>query len=184
MRERTEAPPAVEVRPARPGDVRAFLPFWRSVLAEERFMRNDDLRTTAAQYRRRFRRSWTDDEAHVVAVEDRRLVGYVVTSRERHPVTRHVATLGIAVAADWRGRGIGTALLSTALAWGAAMGVEKILLSVYPHNERAIALYRRSGFVEEGRLSRQSRKSYGYEGEILMAAWIGAPDGLAGGGRG
>jgi L-phenylalanine/L-methionine N-acetyltransferase len=51
--------------------------------------------------------------------------------------------------------------------------VEKIVLSVYPHNEAAIALYRSFGFVEEGRLARHSRKSYGYEDEILMAAWIG-----------
>jgi ribosomal protein S18 acetylase RimI-like enzyme len=182
MHERTEAPPGVEVRPARPGDVHAFLPFWRSILAEERYMRSDDLRTTAARYRRRFRRSWAEDEAHIVAVEQGRLVGYVVTSRERHPVTHHVATLGIAVAADRRGAGIGTALMSSAFAWGRATGVEKILLSVYPHNERAIALYRRFGFVEEGRLSRQSRKSYGYEDEILMAAWIGAGGDDAGGG--
>jgi hypothetical protein len=37
--------------------------------------------------------------------------------------------------------------------------VEKIVLSVYPSNRGAIALYRRFGFAEEGRLSRQSRKS-------------------------
>jgi len=47
-------------------------------------------------------------------------------------------------------------------------------LSVYPHNTGAIALYRRFGFAEEGRLARHSRKSYGYEDEILMAAWIGS----------
>ena len=52
-------------------------------------------------------------------------------------------------------------------------GVEKLVLSVYPHNDAAIALYRSFGFVEEGRLARHSRKSYGYEDEILMAAWIG-----------
>jgi ribosomal protein S18 acetylase RimI-like enzyme len=44
---------------------------------------------------------------------------------------------------------------------------------VYPHNTGAIALYRSFGFVEEGRLARQSRKSYGDEDEILMATWLG-----------
>jgi ribosomal protein S18 acetylase RimI-like enzyme len=51
--------------------------------------------------------------------------------------------------------------------------VEKVLLSVYPHNTAAIALYRKFGFVEEGRLARQSRKSTGDEDEILMATWLG-----------
>ena len=42
--------------------------------------------------------------------------------------------------------------------------------------QAAIALYRKFGFVQEGRLSRQSRKSYGDEDEILMAAWIAGED--------
>ena len=53
-------------------------------------------------------------------------------------------------------------------------------LSVYPHNTGAIALYRKFGFVEEGRLARHSRKSYGDEDEILMAAWIDGDDGAGG----
>mgnify|MGYP006144326235 CR=1 FL=1 len=32
----------------------------------------------------------------------------------------------------------------------------------------------RFGFEQEGRLVRHAKKSYGYEDEILMAAWIGA----------
>jgi L-phenylalanine/L-methionine N-acetyltransferase len=51
--------------------------------------------------------------------------------------------------------------------------VRRLVLSVYPSNASAIALYRKFGFVEEGRLSRQSRKAYGYEDEILMARWVG-----------
>jgi ribosomal protein S18 acetylase RimI-like enzyme len=88
-------------------------------------------------------------------------------------VTRHVASLAIAVSAEERGRGIGRRLLQAGVEWAKEAGVEKLVLSVYPHNEVAIALYRSFGFVEEGRLARHSRKSYGYEDEILMAVWIG-----------
>jgi hypothetical protein len=38
-----------------------------------------------------------------------------------------------------------------------------------------MALYRRFGFEQEGRLVRHAKKSYGYEDEILMAVWIGPP---------
>jgi diaminopimelate decarboxylase len=180
------APEGVEIRPARPGDVAAFLPFWRHAIADERTMRTDDQRTTAAEYRRRFRRSWGQDEAHLLAVEGGRVVGYVMAGRDRNPVTRHVASLGLAVAEGHRRRGIGAALLAAAIGWGRSVGVEKVLLSVYPDNLPAISLYRRFGFVEEGRLSRQSRKSYGDVDEILMAAWIGPeePGGDPTGGRG
>ncbi len=166
-------PEGHEIRPARPADARSYVEMWGSIVAEERYVRSESVSHPLRVYRSRFRRSWTDDEAQIVAVEDDRVVGHVYVIRERHPVTRHVATLGIAVSADRRGRGIGSALLAEALRWARDRGVAKLVLSVYPDNDRAIALYRKFGFIEEGRLARQSRKSYGYVDEILMAAWIG-----------
>ena len=139
-------------------------------------MRSERVAHPARVYRRRFRKPWSDREAQIVAVEDDRVVGHLFIQRESHPVTRHVATLGIAVAADRRGQGVGTALMAEAVRWARGAGVQKLVLSVYPHNTGAIALYRKFGFVEEGRLSRQSHKSYGYEDELLMGAWIGPED--------
>jgi homoserine dehydrogenase len=162
----------LEIRPARPSDARAFLEFWTAIVAEERFVRTEEVRTTRRQYRRLFRKR-SPAESHLLAFEGGRLVGHVTVQREQHPVTHHVGSLAIAVAADVRGRGIGRRLMEEALAWSTGAGIEKLVLSVYPHNEAAIALYRSFGFVEEGRLARHSRKSYGYEDEILMAAWIG-----------
>ncbi len=163
----------VIVRPARPRDAASFLEMYASVAAERRFIRSEVVRQPVRDYRSQFRRSWNDEGAHVVAVVGDRVIGHASVRRDEHPVTRHVATLGMAVAADWRGRGVGTKLLSEVIRWGRSVGVLKLLLSVYPDNEAAIALYRRFGFVEEGRLARQSRKSHGFEDEILMARWLG-----------
>jgi ribosomal protein S18 acetylase RimI-like enzyme len=162
----------VEIRSARPRDARAFLEFWNAIVAEERFVRTERVEVPARAYRRRFRRR-SEAEVDLLAFEGDRLVGHVTVSRERHPVTHHVGSLSIAVAADARGRGIGRRLMEEAIGWSTRVGIEKLVLSVYPHNEAAISLYRSFGFVEEGRLARHSRKSYGYEDEILMAAWIG-----------
>ena len=167
-----DATPDLEVRLAKASDAAAFLEFWRAIVAEERFVRTEVVGASVRAYRRRFRRR-SDDEIDLVAILDGRLVGHVNVQRERHPVTRHVASLAIAVAADVRGHGIGGRLMEEAIAWSERAGIEKLVLAVYPHNEAAIALYRRFGFIEEGRLARHSRKSYGYEDEILMAAWIG-----------
>lgn len=169
-------PEGVTIRPARPRDATSFLEFWRAVVDEGRNVRSESVRHPLRVYRSRFRRSWTEREAHILVLAGERVVGHVFIQREDHPVTRHVASLGIAVAADHRGRGIGNALMSEAFRWARAFGVEKIVLSVYPHNAAAIALYRKFGFVDEGRLARHSRKSYGYEDEILMAAWLGGED--------
>jgi diaminopimelate decarboxylase len=171
---RSEPPTDVHIRPARPGDVRSFLAFWSAIVAEGGSVRSERVGHPARVYRARFRRSWTGQEAQLLALnDDEDVVANVYVQRERHPVTSHVATLGIAVAAPYRGRRVGSALLSEAIRWARSVGVEKIVLSVYPHNTAAIALYRKFGFVEEGRLVRQSHKSTGYEDEVLMAAWLG-----------
>ena len=62
-----------------------------------------------------------------------------------------------------------------AISWARAMGVEKLALSVYPHNDRAMALYRKFGFREEGRLTGHSKKRIGYLDEIVMGLWLAGP---------
>ncbi|MEX2276128.1 MAG: diaminopimelate decarboxylase [Actinomycetota bacterium] len=166
------SPVGVRIRPAEPRDARSFLELWRAVVADGIYVRTEQVRGSARVYRRRFRAAQNDRELWLVAVEGSRVVGNLHIQREEHPVTRHVATLGLAVVADRRGRGIGSALMADALRWAERSGVEKVELSVYPTNTPAIALYRRFGFVDEGRLVRQSRKAYGYEDEILMARWL------------
>jgi diaminopimelate decarboxylase len=167
-----DPPSGITLRPAQPEDARSFLSFWKAIVGEGGYVRSEEVETPARVYRARFRRSWTDREAQVVALDGDRVVGHVYIQREAHPVTRHVATIGIAVSADRRGLGIGRALMAEAFRWAGSVGVEKVMLSVYPHNHAAIALYRRFGFVEEGRLVGHSRKSTGYEDEILMSAWV------------
>jgi RimJ/RimL family protein N-acetyltransferase len=69
--------------------------------------------------------------------------------------------IGMMVAADWRGQGVGTALVAAAIDWARARGLHKLTLSVFPQNEAAIALYRKFEFVEEGRRSKHIRRANG-----------------------
>ncbi len=163
----------VIVRPAVPRDAPEFLEVYRDVVGEGRHIRTEHVTRSVRDYRKSFRRSWDDRHAFLVAVAGGRVVGWLSIGREEQAVTRHVATFGMAVAAPWRHRGVGSALIEEALRWARGAAIEKIELTVYPHNGAAIALYRKLGFVEEGRLVRHSKKSYGYEDEILMGLWIG-----------
>jgi putative acetyltransferase len=171
-----EPPEGILIRPARPGDARSFLEGYREVAEEGRRIQTEIVDRTVGFYRKRFRRSWDEVEANLLALDGDRVVGSLSIRRHvEHPALGHVATLGMHVVRSHRGRGIGSALLAEAFTWARAFGIERIELTVYPHNDAAIALYRRFGFVEEGRLVRHAKKSYGYEDELLMAAWIG-PD--------
>ena len=79
-----------------------------------------------------------------------RIVGRLSLARDPHPASKHVADLGLMVAATHRRRGIGTALLDAAVAWAKGSGVSKLELHVFPWNEPAIRLYEHFGFEREG----------------------------------
>jgi putative acetyltransferase len=162
----------VRIRPAAPGDARGWIEHVARVAEERRYIRTEVVRWSTRDMRRRFRRSWSQARAYLVADTDGGVIGTLGIEREGNPVLHHVASLGMSVDEKWRGRGIGAALLSEAFRWARWAGVEKLALTVYPHNQRAINLYKKFGFVEEGRLAGHSKKSYGYEDEIVMGRWL------------
>jgi GNAT superfamily N-acetyltransferase len=51
----------------------------------------------------------------------------------------------------WQGQGIGTQVLAFIESWSRSEGIEAIRLEVAQDNPRALALYRRSGFVTHDR---------------------------------
>ena len=80
----------------------------------------------------------------------------VVASAGLHPVgaalrRRHVMVLGISVLPEAQGQGVGLALMQALCDWADHWGqVLRLELTVFADNPRAIALYRRCGFVPEG----------------------------------
>ena len=69
--------------------------------------------------------------------------------------------IGMLVARDWRGRGVGSALVAAAIDWGRKHGLHKLSLSVFRHNEAAIALYRKFNFQVEGHRPKHIRRANG-----------------------
>jgi len=99
----------------------------------------------------------------VVAVADGAIVGQLHIEASRFGF----GELGMMVAADWRGRGVGTALVAAAIDWAREQELHKVTLGVFPHNEAALALYRKFGFVEEGRLRSQIRRANGELWDVI-----------------
>jgi RimJ/RimL family protein N-acetyltransferase len=96
-----------------------------------------------------------------------RSAGALVGEIRVDPTWMGFGDIGMMVAADWRGRGVGTALVAAAIEWARARGLHKLALSVFPHNDAAIALYKKFGFVEEGRLACHVRRADGERWDLL-----------------
>ena len=111
--------------------------------------------------------------------------GHVVATAGLHPAgpalrRRHVAAIGISVAPAAQRLGVGSALMQAMCDYADRwMGVLRIELSVNVDNAPAIALYRRFGFVVEGRCRGYAMRDGEYVDAFAMARIHPAPPSLA-----
>ncbi len=90
---------------------------------------------------------------------------------------QHHGDFGISVVQDWRGQGIGRALIQTLIDWATPHEfIEKIYLGVFESNLGARRLYSRLGFAKEG-IRRDFFKldTEEYVHDILMSRWVKPP---------
>lgn len=98
------------------------------------------------------------------------IIGNLSFNAGRRPRIAHLGEFGITVAKSWWGRGVATRLIGELLDWSRQNGIRKINLRVRADNEAAIALYRKMGFVTEGRIARDLR----VKGEFLDTLMMGS----------
>ena len=86
-----------------------------------------------------------------VALFDGKVVGNLGLEVCVNPRRRHVASFGMGVKDDVLGKGVGSALIKTAIDladnW---LNLKRLELIVYTDNERALNLYKKFGFIIEG----------------------------------
>ena len=99
---------------------------------------------------RRFLDSIGPDDLMLVAERDGAILG-TAGWRRANGRRAHVAAVGMGVHDDHAGRGIGTALMAALVdAADRWYALRRLELGVYTDNVRAVALYRRFGFEDEG----------------------------------
>jgi RimJ/RimL family protein N-acetyltransferase len=167
------SPAYVGVRPAAPTDAPALVDLASAVASEqEGWLLAESRWRSAADERRYIRALQRHPDAALLVAELRsgELAGRLSLMRDPHPASSHVADLGVMVAAAHRRLGIGTRLLDAAEGWAADAGISKLELHVFPHNEPAIALYLKLGYVREGLRRAHYRRNDGtYSDVVLMA---------------
>lgn len=148
------------VRQAREDDARAMAELFAAVAEERTGIATEppvDVDERTAQFA-----SAVDQT--LVAVAGDEIVGMLNIEASRHGF----GEFGMLVRAGWRGRGVGSALVRAAIAWARAHGLHKLCLAVFANNAAAIALYRKCGFTEEGRLVQQYRRANGERWDAIV----------------
>lgn len=104
----------------------------------------------------------------LVVLDDAAVVGWCDVLRKPRAVHRHCGTLGMGLLPTHRGRGLGLAILTRALAVCRTSGFTRVELTVNESNSRAIALYKKVGFQKEGLLRNDISIDGRYGNTVVM----------------
>lgn len=109
-------------------------------------------------------------ETMIVAEVNGSVVGYIVFRSKNTLRLSHTGSFTTMIKKDYRGLGIGRLLIVELLKWVEQNPlIEKVSLGVLSTNERAIALYKSVGFLEEGRKVKEVKYNDDlYVDDILM----------------
>ena len=122
----------------------------------------------------KIRKSNEKGNLYIVYEVDKKVVGFLIFNRYELERLRHAGTMGMGIREAYCNQGIGTKLIEFLISWAKEQkGLEKICLGVVSINDRAIKVYKRMGFVEEGRQRNQIKYEDGsYGDDVLMGFYI------------
>lgn len=111
----------------------------------------------------------SDGGVQFVAIDRGAVVGWCDVRRSPFEGFRHVGILGIGLAADCRGKGMGPQLLAQTIEAAVEAGVSRFELEVFASNRRAVHVFEQSGFVREG-IKRRAWVLDGREDDVVCMA--------------
>ncbi|KAA0211319.1 MAG: GNAT family N-acetyltransferase [Ignavibacteriaceae bacterium] len=114
------------------------------------------------------------NKLQLVAEITNEIVGFLEFETKGIKKSEHVGSIYMGIAEHVRDNGIGTILLNTLIGWAVNNNsIEKITLQVFSNNERAIHLYKKFGFIMEGRLKNDIKLRDGsYIDNICMYKFV------------
>ncbi|WP_062237213.1 GNAT family N-acetyltransferase [Fictibacillus sp. FJAT-27399] len=166
------------VRTGKIEDAEAILDIQRSVVSEGEYLisLSEEFNKTSSQ-----QKEWVqsllenENETLIVAERDGEVLGWIVfqaaPNRKR---LSHTGSLGMMISKGYREMGIGSMLLKALLDWAEKNPlIEKASLGVFSTNHRAISLYKKMGFIEEGRKIKEFKMNENdYVDDILMYKFV------------
>ena len=162
------------IRTGKIEDAEATLNIHRSIICEGEYLiaYPDEFTRTLLQQREWIKHKLVNrNETIIIAEKDDEVVGFIVfESTQNRKRLSHTGCFGLLIQKDYRGLGIGKMLIQALLEWAEKNPlIEKVSLAVYSTNHRAISLYKRMGFIEEGRKIKEFKFADNeYVDDILM----------------
>lgn len=165
------------IREVTPDDVAQLVDIQLSVAEENFYMvtESNEFNPTVEEEIQRIQESLDKPGNTLLTAEvNKDMIGFVEIESEKKKRKAHIGALDIFIKEQWRETGVGSALMDTSLEWAEDNPlIEKVGLAVFANNERAIRLYKKLGFVEEGRRVKELKfNDEEYVDEVLMCKFV------------
>jgi RimJ/RimL family protein N-acetyltransferase len=169
---------SVAIRMGAPDDAARIMDITRGVIRENEFVVTEPGEFELEEEQER---SWIGrhlvDAGHIIlvaAIGDE-VIGFLHFQNGFRKRLSHRGRFHMLIEKEFRGRGVGSALIVTLLKWAKNHpSIEKVCFAVFSTNLGAIALYKKFGFLEEGRRIGEVKVGPGqYIDDVLMYIWVG-----------
>lgn len=161
------------IRPVRVKDAEAVLSIQREVVGEKDYFIavSEEFNKTTEEHQEWIQKIIEHErETMFVAEIEGKVVGWIVFKSQERKRMHHTGSFAIMLQKDCRNKGIGKLLIHELLRWAEEHPIiEKVSLGTFSTNTRAIELYKKLGFVEEGRKVKEFKFSENeYVDDVLM----------------
>ena len=131
----------------------------------------NELTNNVNEVKEKIEKSLEKNNLFLVYEAEGKVVGFLAFKRYEYDRLKHAGAMGMGIKEEFTNQGIGSQLIRFLIDWAKQQeNLEKICLGVVSVNERAINVYQRFGFVEEGRQKNQIKYEDGtYSDDIMMA---------------
>lgn len=103
-----------------------------------------------------------------VAEEDGKVLGLGILMNHGNLRKKHVGVITLMVNSDYQNKGIGSLLMDKLINLSESLNIIRLELCVFRDNYKAINLYKKFGFKEEGIKIKSALKNGEYADEIMM----------------
>jgi len=146
--------PKFKIREAIPADARKLNAFTRTIFATSKHLITRENEYAMGPFKQRLwiaKKQTHKLETCLVATASNQIIGMIDNWTDRRSRVTHVTCFAMSVSENWRGKGVGHALLKAFIDWvGKNPILTRIELHVHSDNEAAINLYECLGFEQEG----------------------------------
>jgi RimJ/RimL family protein N-acetyltransferase len=160
----------ITLRPARPDDAAAIIAAVRSSSQERSYVLMEVYGKDAAAQRAYIERLDLEHNLFLVATVNEQLVGILalldaLLCNSPEPGL----SVGVHIVRDWRGRGIGSAMLRYAMRWAKEHDYRRLEADIFTTNERSVHLFDKAGFREETCRRRSVQVGVQKISEVILA---------------